>query len=77
MADLVNDMSLVLQYPAPGGGFVCSGFSGGSLPVPVFIVVEGAELADQATAADVGAETARQVALLPGFSPTPHMPCGA
>jgi len=41
MAELVNDMSLVLQYPAPGGGFVCCGFSGGNLPAPVFIVVEG------------------------------------
>ena len=76
MAELVNDMSLVLQYPAPSGGFVCCGFSGGNLPAPVFIVVEGAEPADQATAADVGAEIARQTILLPGFTPTPHMPCG-
>lgn len=41
MAELVSDMSLVLQYPAPGGGFVCCGFSSGNLPAPVFIVVEG------------------------------------
>ena len=41
MAALVTDMSLVLQYPAPGGGFVCCGFSGGNLPGPVFIFVEG------------------------------------
>lgn len=76
MSVLHGQLSLVLQYPVAGGGFVCRGFSGGDLAEPVFIVVDGADAADGATAADVGIELARQIGLLPGVVPLAAVPCG-
>lgn len=67
MSALQGQLALVLQYPAAGGGFVCRGFSGGDLAEPRLIVVDGAEAADQSTAADVGLELERQIGALPGI----------
>jgi hypothetical protein len=72
---LISGISFIVQFPAGSSGFRCRGFSYALLPRSVFLIVEGAEPADQSVAVDVGVEICRQLANLPGMVESQPMPC--
>jgi TIR domain len=72
---LKKDLELIVQYP-DAGHYVCRGFRGLYLSAPVYLVFDGAQLADQSVANLLGSAFCAELLRYAAAGEESMMPCG-